>query len=362
MSDKVQNRLFFASDVDVDFVDVEKGVINYNTDTFIHPKITKTTKLFNDFGNRYKDTTPYMPLTEKRVRAYYFDVKLQGVIKFDIYKKTPNQKYYTYVFTMNSYKIYDYNIESGQYYHYLATVNENDGTVSTYSMINDQTGEDEYYRRTFGNWTICNIEEDDDNENVYRKVGKTWNIGYNMENPTVTQNLAITSWDTIGRYPKISIGQRKYDSARFSGLLGLIKEYKSYEFIGQGNANEIKKPITIYDYSEKNESFTDEDHIDYEAELADNAHYACEVWTVTNKYATEMDKLEAWREFISDGELKLLRDTKGNSWIIQVVEMPDYSIDYISNLKETQISFQWKEIADTSNISIVNAEDLSEME
>jgi hypothetical protein len=29
-----------------------------------------------------------------------------------------------------------------------------------------------------------------------------------------------------------------------------------------------------------------------------------------------MDKLNAWREFCADGELKLLRDIKGNGWIV----------------------------------------------
>lgn len=361
MSDKNENRLYFSTDTKIDFVSVEKGEQYYDVNFFKHPKITKDTRLFNDYGNRYEDTTPYMPETVKRVKAYYFDATLQEGIKFDIYKKTPEQKYYTYVSTMNSYKVYDYNIKSGQYYHYLATVNENDGTVSTYSMINEQTGEDKYYRRTFNNWTICNIEEDGDNESLYKKVGKTWNLGYNLEMPTITQNISVTSWDTIGRYPKVSIGQRKYDSAHFSGLLGLIEEYESYEFIGENNPNDFS-PKQIYNYTEKNESFTNKDYKDYESELADNAQYACEVWTVTNKYATEMDKLEAWKDFITDGELKLLRDTKGNSWIIQITDVPDYAIDYISNLKETKISFQWKEVVDTSNISIISFDSLSEME
>ena len=355
------NRLYFASDIDIDFIDIEKEVQEYDSNIFIHPKITRNTRLFNDYGSRYNDTTPYMSKTDRRVEAYYFDVEKQGVIKFDIYKKTPEQKYYTYVYTINSYKLYDYNIESGQYYHYLATVNEADGTVSTYSMINEQTGEDEYYRRTFGNWTICNVEEDFENENVYIKTGKTWNLGYNIDTPSFNQSLSVTSWDTLGRYPKVSIGERNYDTSRFTGLLGLIKEYTSYDFVGQNNYQQII-PMVLNDYTEKNETFNNSKYENYEIDLADNYKYACEVWTVTNKYATEMDKLKAWKEFMSDGELKLLRDNKGNTWIIQISEPPEYSINYISNRQQTQISFTWKEVINASNISIVNINNLSEME
>jgi hypothetical protein len=35
-----------------------------------------------------------------------------------------------------------------------------------------------------------------------------------------------------------------------------------------------------------------------------------------NPYALETEKLDAWLDFCTDGELKLLRDMKGNAWLV----------------------------------------------
>lgn len=356
-----ESSICFNSNINVTFLSLETDIQDYNYQFYKYPIISKKTKLFNDFGTEYVNALPYIPQTDKNVNAYYFDVNKQSGGNFDIYRKTPDQKYYTYLFTASSYKTYDYNVKSGQYYHYLVSINGENGVIN-YSMLNPKTGEDEYYRRTFGNWTICNIEEyiNDNNEVIYKKIGKTWNLGLNLENQSIIQNLSITAYDTIGKYPKISKGLRNYESSRFTGLLGLVKEYKSYSFIGQNEVNNLKSSM-ITNYTEKDEIFNSENFVDYESNLSDNAKYACEAWTVVNKYATEMDKLNAWKEFMDDGELKLIRDTKGNAWIAQITEPPEYTIDYISNVKETKVSFGWKEVATTENVSIISSDDLTEM-
>ena len=72
-----------------------------------------------------------------------------------------------------------------------------------------------------------------------------------------------------------------------------------------------------------------------------------------NAYALETEKLDAWLKFCSDGELKLLRDMKGNAWLVQIAESYSYKIDNASNLKQTTISFTWKEAEDINSYSII---------
>ena len=70
-------------------------------------------------------------------------------------------------------------------------------------------------------------------------------------------------------------------------------------------------------------------------------------------YSREVEKYNAWREFINNGSLKLLKDYKGNSWIVMVQANPTYQVDYMSNLMETMVSFEWQEAEDVSKVAIV---------
>jgi len=73
--------------------------------------------------------------------------------------------------------------------------------------------------------------------------------------------------------------------------LGNFETYKKYENIPQyGGISDIK-PITVCEYTEK------------------KTH-------LKNAYALETEKLEAWIDFCTDGNLKLLRDIKGNAWLV----------------------------------------------
>ena len=61
------------------------------------------------------------------------------------------------------------------------------------------------------------------------------------------------------------------------------------------------------------------------------------------------------RMLINNGSLKLLKDYKGNSWVIQVTSAPTYNINMQSNLLQTIIFFSWQEALDVDSISIVSS-------
>ena len=63
--------------------------------------------------------------------------------------------------------------------------------------------------------------------------------------------------------------------------------------------------------------------------------------------------MQAWREFCSDGSIKLLKDLKGNKWMIQMLANPSRSVQLDSNLIHTIISFEWQEIEDITTKSII---------
>ena len=65
-------------------------------------------------------------------------------------------------------------------------------------------------------------------------------------------------------------------------------------------------------------------------------------------------KYEKWKKFCNSFSRKLLKDIKGNKWIVQIVENPNVSNDDSSYEQVYIISFTWNEIADSNNISICN--------
>ena len=71
-------------------------------------------------------------------------------------------------------------------------------------------------------------------------------------------------------------------------------------------------------------------------------------------YARETEKLESWKEFCANGNLKLLKDIKGNAWIVQIIDSPRSSIELNSNIYQTTINFSWQEMENVSDYSIID--------
>lgn len=339
----IQNSYVQFSDyINVNSIKIEKIEKEVNSDTGAITLKPKTFAEVTDEGVRDRTSintvlfTTFNIASERSVEAFYFPPKQQlSNAIISVYKKTPIQTYYDFVCELDNgaSQVYDYNIKSNTYYHYLvaALVSRGDNTTAQsyiyYIYDNkDKKNNELYFKPRFDSWCICNVEETTQ-ENVYMVVGDTWNLGFNLGEEDITQNYGVTSWDTLGRYSKFSQGTKNYASASFSGLLGNFKTYKKYNLGEQGNTDGVK-PVTVCEYTEK---------------LTQNK----------NAYALETEKLDAWLEFCSDGSLKLLRDIKGNAWLIQIADSHSYNINNSSNLKQTSITFSWKEAEDINKCSII---------
>lgn len=294
-----------------------------------------TTVLLNSFG--------------QTIDASYFSPEdVIGGATFFVYKKTPTQKYYQYVCTLSdgAFSFYDYNIVNNQYYHYLVSTELQTSTVPEYIVYqnteyNEETGEKDlvFHKACWDDFTICTIEETTQ-EGIYQKTGDMWSFKYNLEGEELSHNISVSAMDTLGRYSKISTWTKNYDSSSITVLLGDMKEYKQYS--NKTSQEDGTVPVTFapnklsqeFDIKEKVYQYTEKDDI-------------------TNPYSLEIEKLKKWKEFCSDGELKLLRDRKGNAWIVQILEGPVNSINTYSNYQQTTVSFSWQEVEDINKASIV---------
>ena len=66
-----------------------------------------------------------------------------------------------------------------------------------------------------------------------------------------------------------------------------------------------------------------------------------------------MERMEAWREFCNNGNLKLLKDVKGNAWIVQITENPSMDVEIRSSFMLTTISFDWVEVENIEGQAII---------
>ena len=75
---------------------------------------------------------------------------------------------------------------------------------------------------------------------------------------------------------------------------------------------------------------------------------------IDNKYQRQYTKTEAWKEFCSNGKLKLLKDIKGNKWICQIQSAPTRTVNGASNYLMTTITFEWREALDASTSKVIS--------
>lgn len=331
--------VFFNSNINVSVLKVDK-IVSLSSDT-LSTQIAKAKKdkamtgntiLWNNFKNT--------------IDCSYFDpVGEVANATFSIYRKTPNQKYYDYICKISdgATRFIDYNITTDNYYHYLAAVEVPTSSGLEYKLYQNYTDENQteldYLYVQWGDWTICDIE-DSTEDGIYFKSGDMWHLKYNMsDDMTNTMNTGVTMWETLGRYGKYSIGQKNFDSGSISCLLGDIDYYNDYSIKNKFKTD--PKTGKLYESEEQDKIFNQR-ICGYNEKINKDS-----------KYGRQVEKEKAWKSFITNGKLKLLKDYKGNSWIVMVQANPTYQVDYKSNLMETMVSFEWQEAEDVSKVAIV---------
>ena len=188
--------------------------------------------------------------------------------------------------------IFDYNIRNNENYNYMIMCKE----ITNSNIYGINLGS---IKTCFDSYVITDIYKIKDG---FYGVGESWKLKYNLDSNDITSNLSVTKHDTLGKYGMVTYGKRNYDSSNITCLLGDIKNDKYTEV---ENSNNILK-------------------------------------------------LTRWKEFISNGNLKLLRDLKGNKWIVNTIDNPTIKFDSRTNNLMTTISFSWVEVMSSDNISIVD--------
>ena len=290
-----------------------------------------------------------------------------------VYEDIPTGAWYEYNFTIGEYeyteharlfhgdwepvivgesfqKIYDFNISADKSYQYiLYPINKADTDDSTIGVAlqtfanydamvwkpSDVGGQGKFEKGSLETshlrggvvpvcwdyWSISELEPlsfDSDVpviKNAYSvNADQIWFFKYSLEVGAQTQNISRNEFSTLGQFPKFGLGVSNYLSGEVSALLG----------------SEI-----IY--------YTGTDYVE-------RLNKARSYPLSTNEKVLMLKK---WREMVSSKNPKLLKDSKGQSWIVHIVSSTNTPKITYHNQPET-INFSWKQVESTEGVLIYN--------
>ena len=251
--------------------------------------------------------------------------------------------------------LYDYNISNGKSYQYLIYLNASVPQTEEESLedsIQVFANSDENYNvwlqdslhtsqgklikgslnksnslgapvsTNWEEWSICELVPENNDldiplvSNTYRvDPTQVWRFKFSLETGSQKQNISRSDFQTLGQFSKIGYGNANYISGNVSALMGseIIWGSKN-KYVERMSASRIS-PLST---NEKNEM------------------------------------LNKWREFVASKNPKLLKDIKGQAWIVQIDSSESSVKNFYNSIPDT-ISFQWKQIEDSKNVVIYSS-------
>ena len=229
--------------------------------------------------------------------------------------------------------IRDYNITNGRKYRYFIQLEQpgenNYHYISSLGFVVETPGKC---------WSIAELIPQDAPDGFegtptvrqYYAIDENnvWVFKYNAEFGSQTQGMSKTEHQTLGKYPQIGHGLRNNISGQISALLG----------------SEIR-PGT---YTQSNNQLQ---HSGYRERLRNVRVEQPTAGIVSRSSNDSVDMLEQWRKFVHSKNPKLLKDVKGQSWIVQIMDNQNTPKSQVDGRPDT-ISFSWIQINDPKNMII----------
>lgn len=214
---------------------------------------------------------------------------------FSIYKEVKGTNQLTYVAKLNDgvLSVTDYNVVNNKIYNYYIFKEDND-TISEAVISNS-------VETCWWNWSIVDLIPSTENENMYiADSRKIWLLDLNLSSSSKNQNISSTVYNNLSQFPKVSIGYSNYSNSSLSCLLGKVGKSEN--------------------------------------------------GTLT--YIEDAGLLDEWNNFCANGNIKLLKDRKGNAMLVMITGTSSQTDDTTVQQANT-ITFEWVQVASNDNITIV---------
>lgn len=248
--------------------------------------------------------------------------------------------------------IRDFNIGNNRYYKYVFRLVE----TKTGGELEYQSGIIVPIKTNWQGWSITELHETDDPKVFTASPKDVWKFKYNISNGAQTQNVAKTQQDTLSRYPIFSHGVKNAVGGSVTCLLGremINADYTNKEWVYEQDIDtwrETNGPFeNLGGYRERlgriqNFCSTNPDYL------------SASVLGFRNLTSNEaVDMLDKWRDVCYSGNPKLLKDQKGQTFIVQITDPSNTTNESWEKMPE-EISFSWIEIANAKDCRVVQTE------
>ena len=214
---------------------------------------------------------------------------------FSIYReiKDTNQLMYVARIGDGGLSITDYNVVNDTTYKYYI-FKEDDSAISEAVISNDIT-------TCWWDWSLVDLTPSTKEKNLYyANSSSIWKFNLNVSSAAKTQTLNNTTYNNLTRFPKVSSGKLNYSSGSLTCLLGNIQKTNNGSF----------------------------------------------------SYVEPATMLDEWNDFCANGNIKLLKDRKGNAMLVMITGTSS-QIDDVTREQVNTITFEWVQVDDAANITVI---------
>lgn len=213
---------------------------------------------------------------------------------FSIYREVNDTNQLVYVAGLGEggLSITDYGVTNNKTYKYYI-FKEDESAISEAVVSNDVS-------TCWWNWSLIDIIPSTSEKGLYYTTGNIWKFNLNVSSAARTQTLNNTTYNNLTRFPKVSSGKLNYSTGSLTCLLGDV----------QRTTNSLAE------------------------------------------YIEPSAMLDEWNEFCANGNMKLLKDRKGNAMLVMVTGTSSQTDD-VTREQTNTITFSWVEVEDIDNITII---------
>lgn len=256
------------------------------------------------------------------------------------------------ILNTNQKNIRDYNISNHRTYKYSFRTSQ---LLSSGGRVEDADGQIFAFSTNWQGWSIVEMHATD-TEYVYTAEPKdVWKFKYNVSSGQFSQQISKTQQDVLAQFPNFSHGLKNFANGNVECLIGrdiINADYTDSHYVYKQNSDgvwgwveEKQNYINIGGYKESLNRYS----------CAGNTS-ASQLGFKDMSSNESMDLLEKWMSVCYSGNPKLLRDEKGQSFIIQISD-PSYKIEEGWQQMPISISFSWTQIDDPKKYMIYQAYD-----
>lgn len=255
-------------------------------------------------------------------------IKSSDVLTVDVFKQEMEEDEFDNLVTVtalepvalnvSNFHLKDYNISNNRTYKYVIYPSDKSASVTL-------TKVEQIIETAWSSWSITELHPTDSTmKNFTASSSDVWLFKYNVETGEQSQNISRNQQQTLGQYSRFTQGQQNYISGTVSCLLG--------------------SEMTPMSYLLKNGQMTTEGGYQ-------------EILLYSNKTSSnaKVSMLKAWRDLVYSSNPKLLKDRKGQAFLVTLTDSKNKPMDKVRYQPDT-IGFSWHQIGTLDGVQITNTD------